>query len=120
MPNYKESNVSGTIYQRCHTVVASNPLGGQASVTFQEEQVVVLDGDDLHRHAGSMTKQFDGAASFPLLNPDTNEPTGKVMTHGELYQALYSLYMQAAAERDAQAEADIGANRPTSAPLPVR
>lgn len=35
-----------------------------------------------------------------MLNPETGEPTGATVTHGELYAILYSLYMQTALERD--------------------
>ena len=104
MPDYKESTVSGSTWQRCHTVTISNQLGKPPRVDFQEEKVIALVGDDIHQWTSGCTKAFDAAAEFPLLDPVTNTPTGQTMTHAGLYQALYSLYMQAAAERDAQAE----------------
>lgn len=102
MPNYNESQVAGTAWQRCHTVTVRNPLGGVPVIEFAEERVIAIDGDDIKQWCQGCGKAFDMAGTFPLLDPATNATTGATMTHAQLYVAIYSLYMQTAAERDAQ------------------
>ena len=36
MPNYKESNVSGTKWTRASQVIVNNPIDGVPSITFKE------------------------------------------------------------------------------------
>lgn len=100
MPNYNESQVAGTAWQRCHTVTIRNPLAGTPVIEFAEERVITLEGDDIHQWVEGCSKQFSPTGVFLLLDPMTNAATGATMTHTQLYLALYSLYMQTAAERD--------------------
>ena len=100
MANYKESDVTGVVWQRCHTVQISNQLGQDKSIFFQEEKIYNLDGDDMKKYVEGCGKIFVAGDSFPLIDPDTGVDTGKTMTHEQLYQALYSLYVQTAKERD--------------------
>lgn len=103
MANYKESDVTGVVWQRCHTVQISNQLNQDKSIFFQEEMIYNLDGDDIRKYVDGCGKVFVSGQSFPILNPQDGSDTGKTMTHDELYQALYSLYVQTAKERDNQA-----------------
>lgn len=100
MPNYQQTTVTGESWTRCHTVTIHNALAGVPAIAFSEERVTVLAGETLHRWTDTLRKDFDMAGSFPLLDPVTNAATGQSMTHAALYIALYSLYMQTAAERD--------------------
>lgn len=104
MPDYKETTVTGVAWQRCHTVTAHNPLDGQPRVEFQEEKIVVLDGEPIRQWAPGCSVDFAPDAAVPLLDPATNTPTGESITHARIYQALYSLYMQTATDRDAAQE----------------
>lgn len=101
MPDYKQAELTGTEWQRCNLLSVSNPLGGTPEIVFSEERVVSLATGAITQFTEGCRKQFSAAESFPLLDPATNAPTGQTLTHGELYVALYSLYMQTAAERDA-------------------
>ena len=103
MPDYKESILSGTEWQRCNVVVVTNPLSGTPKISFEEERVVSVGGRVIKEGIGGCQKAFTPAAAFPLLDPSTNLPVGASMTHADLYVALYSLYMQTALERDAAA-----------------
>jgi hypothetical protein len=100
MPNYKESDVSGIAWQRCHTITIENQLENPKRINFQEEQVINFNDKIYHQWVVGCGKDFDANGSFPILDPETNAETGVVMTHQQLYIALYSLYMQTAAERD--------------------
>lgn len=101
MPDYKQTTLTGTEWQRCHTVTIDNPLDGAPAIFFGEESVASVGSRIIKQNVPGCRKPFSAAESFPLLDPSTNEPTGQTMTHGELYVALYSLYMQTAIERDA-------------------
>lgn len=104
MPNYKESTVAGSSHQRAWRLEVENPITGPKGITFHEEVAVTLEsGDPMTRYVGSLTKAYSEGTKdteFDLLNPETGEVIG-TMTHGELYAALYSLYIQCAIERDA-------------------
>lgn len=102
MADYKEQSISGNQWQRCRAVTITNPHGGQPMAYFQEEALVVLGADTIQRDVGSCQAAFNPAAEIPLLDPTTLLPTGATTTHAALYQILFSLYMQAATERDAQ------------------
>jgi len=100
MPNYKESNISGVEWQRCHTVTIQNQLESLKKIEFQEEQVIDISGKIYHEWVSGCSAVFDATASFNILDPQTNAETGQTMTHEDLYVALYSLYMQTANQRD--------------------
>ena len=102
MPNYKSTTVGGDAWTRCHTVTIRNPLAGVPRIEFAEEQVIAIGDKTLHQWTDCVNKDFASDGTFPLLDPTTNATTGATMTHAQLYVALYSLYMQTAAERDAQ------------------
>ena len=100
MQNYKESNISGVEWQRCHTVTIQNQLASVKKIDFQEEKVIDINGKIYHEWIAGCSKDYDSSASFPIVDPTTGVETGQTMTHQELYAALYSLYMQTATERD--------------------
>lgn len=102
MADYKESGLDGIQWQRCKTAVINNPLNKEKSIYFEEERVISIGGQELKQPVGGCGVKFLINGSFPILDTSTNQPTGVLMTHNELYVALYSLYMQTALERDAK------------------
>jgi hypothetical protein len=104
--NYRESEVVGMSWRRCHEVHIYNPRNETATVRFDEQDVVSLATQDVVINAGYFRKDVDMDGEFPLLDVETGEPTGNVMTNAALYQALYSNYIKAAKERDAKDAAD--------------
>jgi hypothetical protein len=101
MPNYKESAVAGTKYQRACRVLIDNPLNGTPSIMFVEEEVVSSgEGQEITRIVSNLSAPFDPSGTFPGLDPETNLPVGRDITHGEVYALLYSLYMNLATQRD--------------------
>jgi hypothetical protein len=109
--DYKQSNETGTSWQRCTSLVVLNPLAGDTTllpgqpsiptIFFSEEKIINLGGEIVKRPTGGCQKVFNSTDVIPLLNPETNEPLGPTATHQDLYVLLYSLYMQTALERDA-------------------
>ena len=103
MPDYKESQVAGTRWQRCNRIVINNPYGAMPSIRFDEEERIALGDRTLGSSVGGIIKDFDNPAlTFPLRNPATGEATDTTMTYGDVYAVLWSLYIALAAERDAE------------------
>ena len=107
MSNYKQSNIVGTSWVRCRAVTINNPYPDPNSAEstpkawFQEQQVVQLPEDKvILNDIGHCLKVFNPETEITLLDPETGAPTGATVTHGYLYQILYSLYLQTALERD--------------------
>ena len=103
MANYKESTAEGSSYVRCHTLTVYNPLDQQPVVHFQEETVVSIGGSTFKKQSEGCRLPVDPTAEITVIDPETNLPMGEVVTHGRLYQLLYSAYIQTANERDALA-----------------
>lgn len=104
MPDYKQTTISGTSWQRAWRVECENPLDGQRQITFHEEQVLNAAGQTVRTPAGSVSVRFDlqnALATFPLLDPDTGAQLGTA-TYAQVYRMLHSLYTHAATQRDAQ------------------
>lgn len=102
MPDYKQSTIGGTAWQRCHQMVIDNPRGAIPSVRFDEEEMLALaDGREIKRPLGSLTLPFDPARPIPLRDPATGELTGAAASYGDAYVLLYSAYLAAAEARDA-------------------
>lgn len=100
MPNYNEQTGTGESWQRCYAVRIDNPLDATPVIFFNEELVVKVGTNIINKPNTVCSKIFNATETFELLNLDTNQPTGQTMTHQELYQALYSLYIKTATERD--------------------
>lgn len=98
--NYREQTATGTLWRRCHQVVLDNPLGGNPSARFDEQDVVSVGDSRVVSYAGYLQASFDPNAAFPVLDPQTLQPTGEMMTHAALYRAQFSLYMHLAKTRD--------------------
>ena len=101
MPDYQETPVAGTKWQRCNCVHIDNPNGGQPMVTFAEEEVVALGGESFTKPATQIVFPFDPSDVIQLRNPQDGELSGQSITAADVYVALYSFYIQKAYERDA-------------------
>lgn len=108
MPDYKESAVAGVQWHRFRRITIDNPRLGVPTVTCLEEQVLSVDGVEQRRDVGSLAFRFDPAAEFPVLDPETGEPTGQTATGALVYALIYGYVMVEAAKRDApQVGADV-------------
>ena len=100
MPNYKQAEITGTVWQRCHHVALDNPRAGVPSIMFYEQEVLSISGREVESLTGPLSVPFNPAQVITLRNPYTGEPTGEYSTHGAVYALLYSAYMGAAEARD--------------------
>lgn len=104
MPNYKETTISGSEYQRARLITITNEHNSNNSITFVEEKITFIGSDHFHTDVSQITETLtleNGSTSFNLLNPVDDSVIGTA-TYQELYVILYSLYMKLAADRDAQ------------------
>lgn len=99
--NYKESDLSGSQWQRCNRITIDNRYEQTPQITMHEEIMTVVGGKRFQENAGAVYVTFDPNAVIELLNPETGEPLGATMTQGQIHVALWSLYMAQAAARDA-------------------
>jgi hypothetical protein len=106
MADYKSDKITGK--QRAKIVTIENQLGSNPKCIFDEEIVVDIDGSIIQRDVGILIVNFAADKPFDLISPSDGSVIGS-MTHGELYAVLYSLYINAAAERDAALAVPIGA-----------
>ena len=102
MADYKETSVSGTQWQRCWGVYIQNIYGAVPTISLREEKVTVIGNDKFFNDMGQIDFPFDPNATIQILNPVDGSPTGNSTTMGEMYVALWSLYMAKAAERDSK------------------
>jgi hypothetical protein len=104
MSNYNETNVVGSTWTRCSSVYISNVYDSVPSITFGEQQLIVLENQNplVVNTNNSCSALFDANGSIIVLDPATGNPTGQTVTQQQLYDILYSLYIATAAERDAQ------------------
>lgn len=98
--DYKESTITGTQWTRSHVVVVNNDYGKTPKITFGEETRVAIGETSIQASTGAVMCDFNAEATFPMLDPTTNLPTGNTVSHEALYAQLYSLYMYLANLRD--------------------
>lgn len=102
MSNYNQKTVSGTRWTRCPLVQITNPFGGEAIVTMQEETMLQLDENTVARiGSNALAFPFTPDEEIELRDPTTGATIGATMTQAQIYVALYSLYIQRAIARDA-------------------
>ena len=101
MPDYKETEVAGTSWQRCNNVSISNPRNTTPVVRLGEEIVAKFGGMEFTQTAAGIVFDFDPSIVINLRNPETGELIpGATMTGLQIYIGLYSLYIQKAMDRD--------------------
>ena len=85
MPDYKETTVTGTSWQRARQVVIENPYAKLPSITFIEERAMNVDGAILTEVVDSLRCNFDSNSTL----------------HTEIYLKLNELYVLLREARDA-------------------
>ena len=115
MASYQSSTISGEAWTRCPEITISNPTDGQPSITFREERVALIGSDKLITPLNRIVVAFNPDDVIPLYNPETMEPIGTSITHGEVYAIMYSAYLHAAYTRDGvQHESPSAAEEPVA------
>lgn len=81
-------------------MIIDNFLDDIPMCQFAESRVTAVAGSKSEQPIGIISSTFNPTATVPLRDPETGELTGDSTTQAQLYQLLYSLYMQIALERD--------------------
>lgn len=127
MANYKESSISGNQWQRCWGVFIQNVYNKTPHISMKEEQITLVGDQTFTKDVGQIDFAFDPQANIALLDVVTGEPTGSTMSMMQVYQALWSLYMEKAVARDVAQAALLAAEaaaaaaqvpEPPPAPIP--
>lgn len=101
MANYKETAGSATTWTRANRVMILNPLEDiPKQISFFEETVVKIGDTVVRSDSGYAAAYYVPDKQVELLDPQSGEPTGKTISHAEIYQAIYSMYITAAKARD--------------------
>lgn len=112
MANYKEEQLNGAKWQRCNAVHITNSYGVTPHIIFGEEQIVLVEGSPPIRINinSQCVAAFNAQSVINIINPLTGEMTGAQYTHQQLYEILYSLYVDTALKRDIEAAENAAAN----------
>ena len=98
--NYKETQVSGSQWQRSHNFVGYNVYGETPAITFNEEVRAVVGDKTFGQFVGSVTEKFtDPTERFDLINPNTGDVIGAAI-YMDFYIMLHSMYMHLVGKRD--------------------
>ena len=110
MANYNETPVVGNTWTRCSSVYIANNYGVLPTITFGEQQLVVLENQTpwVINTNTSCATQFNATENIVILDPTTGNPTGQTVTQQQLYDILYSLYIATAKARDNQSTNFLG------------
>lgn len=105
MANYKHKEITGSQHKRANRVVIDNPYMGPVVITFDEEEVITIDNQNITRSTGSLRKIFTedkGKTKFKLASPVDNSPLEQEATYQDVYILVHSLYLHLAEERDSE------------------
>lgn len=118
--DYRQTEGTANSWRRARQVTIENPRDRTPNITFHEEDIVAVGGQEFRTPVmgvGVVHGEFDSGAEIALINPETGEPLGVSVPQSQLYVILHSLYIQLAHERDAaQANPPALPDAPPSAP----
>ena len=100
MPNYKETEVSGTEYRRARLLQIINDRLSVPSIAVYEERVISFGDQTIGQDCDRLSADFDPSAEFPRIDVATGEPTGEMYSQSDIYDILHSLYRHLAKIRD--------------------
>jgi len=104
MANYKETTGPATAWTRANRVMILNPFEANIpkQISFFEETVVQVDDTVIKSDSGYCSTYFSEDKLLELRDPQTGEKTGETIAQSKIYQAIYSLYLDTAENRDIQ------------------
>lgn len=98
--NYNETHISGMTRKRAKQIIIDNFLEQPAYITYQEEIVAAINGEQRQEAAGTLGGGVDPVGAIALRDLDTGKLTGETVAISVIYAALYSDYLNRAFERD--------------------
>ena len=92
-PSYGPNQNPGDVRRRVWRVQGDNKLAGVPFLQFLEEDAIML-GDGSERslnRARDLCAVYTPGVEVPMRDPVTDEFTGAVITHAQIFAAIYSL-----------------------------
>lgn len=88
--------VGATTFTRCHHAELMHPMGGLPAAMFDWQTVTTLENGAVHTADVGRTQIAvdDPDALVPLVDPQTLQPTGQMMTRGQCYTVVVSLAVE--------------------------
>lgn len=99
--DYKGEVVAGKRWTRAYRVTIMNPYLGDPVIAFDEEVLIAIEDSVKSAPTATLSASVDMSATIDLIDPSTGLALGAAMSHQQVYVALYSLYRQLGAARDA-------------------
>jgi len=100
MANYKQATLAAQTWQRAKQVHINNAYGVTPVITFQEEQVIDINGKLNFQDLGVIAKDLSSpSTTFDLISPVDGTVLGTA-TYQDVYVILSSLYLDLAKQRD--------------------
>lgn len=101
MPNYKETTLTGSSFNRCRQIEITNPYEGLPAAIFTEERITLLSDRVLRDQPDAPIRaDYIPGAVIAIYDPVTLLPTGATVTMQEVYDLLFSAYFHFAVSRD--------------------
>ena len=100
MPNYKETEVSGTEYRRARLLQIINGRLSTPTISIHEERVISFGDQTIGQDCDRLAADFNPSEVFPRIDAETGEPTEDMYSHSDVYDILHSLYRHLAKIRD--------------------
>jgi hypothetical protein len=104
MTYYKQQSVSGTKYKRASRIIIDSVKDSNPVINFVAEEIVTIDGEDIHKDAGNITGTFtaeNAGTQFDLVNPATGDLLGAKATYQDVQVILFSLFFHLDAAQSA-------------------
>lgn len=105
--NYNETPIEGVSRKRAKQIIIDNFLEQPPYITYQEETVATINGEQRQETAGTVGGPVDPEGVIALRDLDTGELTGDTVPIAVVYAALYSDYLNRAKARDEAANAPV-------------
>ena len=97
--------LAGESYVRCHQIVIDNRLDRVPVIQYHQERVIADNAGTISKlPMGPTPQEFDPSAEVPIIDPETGEPTGEVLTQGQLMAYVYSAYIAAVTPKPTEEE----------------
>lgn len=100
MSDYKESDIQGKKWNRCYSISIVNTYGQPPFVSVYEESRIKFGDQSIGNPTEYFNIAYNPAEVIELYDPATGEKTGTSITQSDLYNMLYSVYMNEAVKRD--------------------
>ena len=103
---FNNTVIQGVAEDRCHRIIIEKPKGSTPTISFIEQRLIHIGDTVIEQMRPGIYEQYDESKKFPILDPETDKPTGESASYATIFQLIKSAYVAAAQEgREQQAAA---------------